>query len=176
VLPCQNGEVDTAGLELKYANAVAELDAIEPLWNALQAHHTEISPKLGSTPARARLDAWRVRRGKYERWLGDPDTFYVIAEANGEPVGYAFVTVGPGYASWQTGERVAELETLSVLSQRRGSGIGAALLEATWARLAAIGVEEMAITATATNVDSHRFYERHGFQPLFTVFYGRATG
>lgn len=166
--------MDAAGLELNYGNEVAELDAIEPLWNALQAHHTEISPQLGGRPARAPLDAWRVRRGKYEHWLADSDTFFVIAAVGGEPVGYAFVTIGPGYASWQTGERIAELETLSILPRHRGDGIGAALLDAVWARLAELGVAEMAITATATNVDSHRFYERHGFQPLFTVFYGRA--
>ncbi len=45
------------------------------------------------------------------------------------PVGYAFVTVGPGYASWATGDRLAELETLSVLPEHRGSGLGAALLD-----------------------------------------------
>lgn len=29
-------------LNLRYAETIAELDAIEPLWNALQAHHTAI--------------------------------------------------------------------------------------------------------------------------------------
>lgn len=162
-------------LELRYANTAAELDAVEPLWNALQAHHAEISPDFGpATPSRDEGEAWRIRRGKYERWLGDPDTFFVIAEAGGEPVGYAFVTVGPGYASWRTGERIAELETISVLPERRGDGVGAALLAAAWERLATLGVEDMAITTTNTNVDSHRFYEREGFRERFVVYYGRA--
>jgi GNAT superfamily N-acetyltransferase len=168
------GGTASAGLELRYAERAAELDAVEPLWNALQAHHSEITPELGEgTPKRGEGDAWRVRRAKYERWLKDANTFFVIAEADGSPVGYAFVTVGPGYASWQTGERLAELETLSVLPERRGEGIGVALIDAVWARLSSLGVEDMAITTTTTNVDSHRFYEREGFSQRFVVYYGR---
>jgi GNAT superfamily N-acetyltransferase len=167
--------VETGGLILRYADAVSELDALEPLWNALQAHHTAISPDLGKrTPSRDPDDAWEVRRSKYERWLRDCDTFFVLAEIAGKAIGYAFVTVGPGYASWQTGSRLAELETLSVLPEHRGSGVGSALLEAVWSHLAERGVEDMAITTTTTNVDSHRFYEREGFQQRFAVYYGKA--
>jgi GNAT superfamily N-acetyltransferase len=163
------------GPTLRYADAVAELDAVEPLWNALQDHHTAISPDLGrGTPSRPPGDAWRIRRSKYERWLRDPDTFFVLAEVAGKPVGYAFVTVGPGYASWQTGQRLAELETLSVLPEHRGGGVGSALLEAVWSRLSELEVEDLAITTTTTNVDSHRFYEREGFQQRFAVYYGKA--
>ncbi len=168
---------NAARIGLRYAGTVAELDAVEPLWNALQEHHAEISPDLGSgAPKREAAEAWRIRRGKYERWLKDPDTFFVIAEVANEPVGYAFVTVGPGYASWATGERLAELETLSVLPESRGGGVGAALLDAVWSRLATLGVEDMAITTTTTNVDSHRFYEREGFRQRFVVYHGKAPG
>lgn len=160
-------------LRLRYANTVEELDVVEPMWNALQEHHGRITPELDpQTPKRALDEAWRVRRSKYVRWLEDPETFFVVAEDESGPVGYAFVTVGPGYASWQTGERAGELETLSVLPDRRGSGVGAALIEAAWNRLAELGVEDMAITTTKTNVDAHRFYERQGFNQIFVVYHG----
>jgi N-acetyltransferase len=163
------------GLTLRYADAVEELAALEPVWNALQAHHAEITPELGpGTPPRREADAWRIRRSKYERWLEDPDTFFVIAEADGDPVGYACVTLGMPYASWATGDRLAELETLSVSADQRGKGIGASLLKAVWQRLAELGVEEMAITTTATNVDAQRFYEREGFGQRFAVYYGKS--
>ena len=98
---------------------------VDPRWNALQEHHSEITPSLAErVPKRELADAWRLRRGKYERWLTDPETFFVIAEEEGRPIGYAFVTVGPGYASWATGQRLAELETLSVLPEHRGGGVG----------------------------------------------------
>ena len=160
---------------LRYANTVEDLTALEPVWNALQAHHSRISPSLGErTPKRDFAEAWRIRRAKYEHWLDDPDTFFVIAEAGGDPVGYACVTIGRPYASWATGERLAELETLSVLDERRGDGIGAALLGAAWERLAELGVEDMAITTTVTNVDAQRFYEREGFSQRFAVYYGKS--
>jgi N-acetyltransferase len=164
-------------LTLRYTSAAADLDALEPVWNALQAHHSEITPELGPrTPKRNTADAWRIRRSKYERWLGDSDTFFVIAEQNGEPVGYACVTIGPPYAGWATGDRLAELETLSVLANQRGKGVGAALLDSAWKRLAELGVNDMAITTTVTNVDAQRFYERHGFTRRFAVYYGKSPG
>lgn len=162
-------------MNLRYADSVEELDAVEPLWNALQEHHSRITPELApGTPKRTEAEAWPRRRAKYERWLKEPETFFAIAEDDdGAAVGYAFVTVGPGYSSWATGERLAELETLSVLPQARGAGIGSALLDAVWARLEELGVGDMAITTTTTNVDSHRFYERHGFEQRFVLYYGR---
>jgi len=163
------------GLTLRYANAVEELAALEPVWNALQEHHAGITPELGpGTPPRNHADAWRIRRSKYEHWLEDPDTFFVIAEADGDPVGYACVTIGMPYASWATGARLAELETLSVLADQRGKGIGSSLLQAAWQRLAELGVEDVAITTTATNVNAQRFYEREGFSQRFAVYYGKS--
>jgi RimJ/RimL family protein N-acetyltransferase/ribosomal protein S18 acetylase RimI-like enzyme len=164
-----------ADVSLRCTNTVEDLAALEPVWNALQAHHSEITPDLGSrTPKRTMPDAWRIRRSKYERWLEDPNTFFVVAEADGNPVGYAFVTIGMPYAGWAVGDRLAELETLSVLAERRGDGIGVALLDAAWRRLSELGVEDMQITTTVTNVDAQRFYERQGFAQHFVVYYGKS--
>ncbi len=167
-------EPSKSEITLRYADDADRLEAVEPLWNALQEHHSSLVPNLGgSAPKRELADSWRRRRAKYERWLKDPATFFVIAQDGDHPIGYAFVTVGSGYAAWQTGERLAELETLSVLPECRGDGVGAALLESVWQRLAEMGVEDLAITAAKTNVDSHRFYERHGFIQGFVVYYGK---
>ena len=161
-------------LTLRYADSTEEIDAVEPMWNALQEHHVRITPDLGSqTPGRDLADAWRMRRSKYVRWLKDPETFFVIAEDGSGPIGYAFVAVGPGYASWSTGERAGALETLSVLPDRRGGGVGAALIEAAWERLGELGIDDMAITTTKTNIDAHRFYERMGFSQVFVVYHGK---
>lgn len=78
-----------------------------------------------------------------------PKTFFIIAEDEDGPIGYAFVTVG------------------------RGDGVGAALIEAVWARLAEHGVDDLAITTTKTNGDAHCFYERHGFNQGFVVYHGK---
>lgn len=158
---------------MRLGAGVGDLDALEPLWSALQAHHSSILPKLGSqTPARSLIDSWQRRRTKYEAWLSSEDSFFLIAEKDGRAVGYAFVTVGSPYAGWATG-RLANLETLSVLSDCRAAGIGSKLLAGTWQHLAERGVEEMSITAALSNIDSNRFYERHGFEQSFVVFYGK---
>lgn len=166
---------DSVEISLRYSNDAAELPLLEPLWNALQEHHIEVTPDLGAeTPKRPLPEAWRIRRSKYEHWLEDPDSFFVIAEAGGEPAGYAFVTVGMPYAGWAAGERLADLETLSVLREHRGEGIGGALLDAVGNRLAELGVEDMQIVTTQTNAHAQRFYERHGFTHRFNVYYGKA--
>jgi ribosomal protein S18 acetylase RimI-like enzyme len=161
---------------LRYSNDVGRLAELEPLWNSLQEHHGSLNPRLGgSAPKRELADSWRRRRAKYERWLEDPETFFVVAEDGSGPIGYAFATVGPGYAGWDTGDRLAELETLSVLPGNRSSGVGAALLDAVRSRLADLDVDNLVITTAKTNVDSHRFYERHGFTQEFIVYYGKTA-
>jgi GNAT superfamily N-acetyltransferase len=167
-------EPDRPAIALRYADSAEEIDAVEPMWNSLQEHHVRITPELDpQTRGRDLADAWRMRRSKYVRWLEDPETFFVIAEDGSGPIGYAFVTVGPGYASWRTGDRAGVLETLSVLPGQRGGGVGAALIEAAWERLGELGVDDMAITTTKTNVDAHRFYESQGFSQGFVIYHGK---
>jgi RimJ/RimL family protein N-acetyltransferase len=163
-------------LSLRHSSDPAELDQLEPLWDALQEHHVEVTPELGPrTRARTDEQARRIRLAKYERWLGDPDTFFIVAAVDGEPAGYAFVTVGMPYASWDVGERLAGLESLSVLPAHRGAGVGAALLDAVWDRLAELGVDDMQIVTTSTNAGAKRFYERHGFSHRLDVYYGKRS-
>jgi RimJ/RimL family protein N-acetyltransferase len=166
-----------ANLALRRCSDPAELGQLEPLWNALQHHHVEVTPDLGPrTRERSDQEAWRIRRAKYERWLSDPDTFFIVATVGGEPAGYAFVTVGMPYASWDAGERLADLETLSILPGHRGAGIGTALIDAVWNRLAELGVADMQIVTTSTNVGAKRFYERHGFSHRLDVYCGKRPG
>lgn len=85
-----------------------------------QEHHARLTPNLGGhAPKRAVTEAWRRRRAKYQRWLDDSESFFVVAQSDAHPIGYAFVTVGPGFASWKTGDRIAELQTLSVLPEHQ---------------------------------------------------------
>ena len=163
-------------MKVRYGNRPDELDFLEHLWGALQEHHSEVLPILGTdTSPRSAGDSWTHRRAKYEYWLNDPDTFFAVAEDGGNAVGYAFVTIGPGYAGWKTG-RLAELETLSILPNHRGRGLGGHLMDAVWSKLEERGVKEMAITTALTNVDSHRFYERQGFRQSFVIYYAERPG
>jgi ribosomal protein S18 acetylase RimI-like enzyme len=170
-----DGDVKGAKLSivLRHMETPDALAVLEPLWNALRDHHSSILPRLGGeTPSRPPEEAWRLRRAQYERWLQEPGTFFILAEAAGETAGYAFVTIGPGLSAWTTGEKVAGLQTLSVLPQYRGNGLGGLLLEGVWRRLGDYGIGEMLITTAATNVDAQRFYEKRGLRRGFVVYYG----
>jgi ribosomal protein S18 acetylase RimI-like enzyme len=139
----------------------SELYLVEPLWNALREHHSSVTPDLGAP--RSRRESWRRRRRQYEAWLAEPEPFILVAERRGVPVGYAMVHVREGSPTWSISERVGELETLSVLPAERGTGAGAALLDAVRTELAARGITEVSLHAILTNGDAIRFYERHGF-------------
>ena len=148
--------------EFNIARAGSErINDLEPLWKALHHHHAAIAPHFG--PARTPDEAWQRRKGFYASWLQEPGTFILIAERDNRPIGYAFVRFIEGSETWRTADRVAEIETLSVLPEFRGSGLGSALMEEIYSELENEGVKEISLAVVATNSDALRFYERHGF-------------
>lgn len=147
--------LDTAGIEL-----------IEPLWNALREHHIAVAQTLDSP--RPRDQSWARRRAQYEGWLAEPGSFILIAEQAGAPVGYAMVHLRLASPTWSSNEQAAEIETLSVLPEMRGQGVGSALLEAVRERLEPLDLGELSLHVLTGNDDATRFYERHGFSPFAT--------
>ncbi|GAB3213061.1 N-acetyltransferase family protein [Marinactinospora thermotolerans] len=152
-----------------------EIEVLSGLWRALHAHHTEIAPHLEDLITSVDADeSWRRRRSRYLDWLADPDTLAVLAERDGEEVGYAMVTLREDRkGSWERGERVAVVQTLSVLPEARGTGVGSGLLEEIRRQLGAMGVHDMELAAITTNSDAIRFYEREGFRPFVTTLVSR---
>ena len=115
--------------------------------------------------------SWRARRELYAGFL-DGGGFALLAEREGELIGYAMVAVTPVAETlmpdtWRTGELVAEIETLSVTPAARGEGVGSALLDRIDAELESAGVDDVMIGAFVTNADAIRLYERRGFRPAW---------
>lgn len=147
---------------------LAEIERVEPVWNALREHHAE----MVGIDARARADAWSRRRSKYACWLGEPGNYALIATTvPGDDVGYAVVTEFGAEITFPS-ERVATLETLAVLPEARGTGIGSALLDEVRRRATAAGIPELSITAFAANTPALAFYARHGFAPYLQTLKG----
>ena len=139
---------------------------LEPLWRDLYEHHRGIAK--GVAGVRPFEDTWRQRRSQYEGWLGgDEDAALLLAERGDRAVGYAVLTAGPGAATWDLGERVAEIETLVVLETERGNRVGAALMDASRRWALDNGVATIAVGLAHTNQDAQRFYEREGFTPFY---------
>ena len=144
---------------------------LEPLWAALHAHHSSMQDAL--TETRPLEDSWRIRKAQYEEWLAGGDAVLLIAEQGGRPVGYAVVSVGHGPATWDLGERAGELETLSVLEDARGAGVGGLLVAAARDVGRERGAERMFVGVAHTNEGALRFYEREGFMPFYVTLVDR---
>jgi ribosomal protein S18 acetylase RimI-like enzyme len=149
---------------------VRDLEAVS---RAMHRHHVAVDPQIPGIPPRDEDAWWSVRSGYYLEWLGGGEAFALIAEDEGRPVGYAVVTFHGKDDSHATGERFAELQSLAVLEEERGAGIGTALLHEVYRQVRAAGVEEMVIGVLATNEPAMRLYEREGFRPWVVLTMGK---
>jgi ribosomal protein S18 acetylase RimI-like enzyme len=148
----------------------ADIPRLEPLWVAVHHQHQTSMPELA--PYVSDEETWRVRRALYEELFRKPDTFLLLASLGDRLVGYALVHGDPVAESfiddtWETTDRVAELESISVLPEHRGAGIGSALIEEVHRELDAMGVEDVIIGALPGNEGAIRLYERFGYRPTW---------
>lgn len=154
------------------------IDRLRELWISLSRHHAALAPELAGVfgDVRAEEDSWAVRRALYEEWLAEPGAFALVAETGGRPVGYAVVATRSAEETWATTDRVAELQTLAVLPEQRGRGIGTRLVERMHEELAARGVGQFTVSVIASNADAMRFYERLGLTRFLVTYAGRVSG
>lgn len=163
---------DSEGIVIRRGGAERIAD-LQPLWESLHEHHAAVAPHLTAIgPVRPPEHSWQVRRALYEEWLTEPDAFVLVAEDGSRPVAYALVHMRGTEETWVTGERVAELETLTVLPQYRSRGLGRALIDAVYVELRRLGVSEWAVGVIATNADALRFYERLDLHPFVVIYLG----
>lgn len=151
-----------------------QIDRVERLWKEMVAHHRRVID--GEFPVRSEAEAWEKRRADYVEFLGAGARMLAAVPADdpdGEPLGYAVLSVGPGGASWDLSERVGEIESLSVAAAARGQGIGSALIEACRELLREEGVEYWSVAVVEVNDGATRLYERSGFRPFYRNLLGR---
>jgi ribosomal protein S18 acetylase RimI-like enzyme len=159
--------------------SAADLDLVGPLWVAVHHRHAESMPELA--PYVSDDETWRVRRALYEELLAKPDTLLLIAVVDEAAVGYGLAHVLPVDETWipdtwATGPRIGEIESLSVLPQYRGGGLGSELLRRLEQHLHERGVDDLILGALAGNHDAIRLYERRGYRPTWLYlsrFHGR---
>jgi len=146
-----------------------EVERVAPLFKQLVDFHRQVVE--GAWPVRSVEEAWAHRRRQYEAWLEEGSARMLAAAPDGDeeaaPVGYAVLSVKTSMASWDVGERTGELETLAVVEEARGAGIGTMLIEACRERLREEGVRYWAVAVVEDNADATRLYERVGFRPFY---------
>jgi GNAT superfamily N-acetyltransferase len=109
---------------------------------------------------------WATRGGAayFTDLLTDPRAVPLLARDGGRAVGHLVGRVlEPD--TLRPGTRVAVLESIRVVSQARGHGVGGRLVEALFAWAKEHGAGRAAVTAYAANEGAQRFYTRHGFVP-----------
>jgi ribosomal protein S18 acetylase RimI-like enzyme len=158
--------------------SAADIPALEPLWVAVHHQHAAAMPELG--PYVSDAQTWEQQRAIYEELFAKPDTVLLLAHVDGALVGYAVTHVMAVrdtwiYDTWETGERIGELEAIGVLPEHRGQGIGSALLDEVDREFAAQGVADVILGVLPGNVDAMRLYARRGFKPIW-LYMSRLAG
>lgn len=102
-------------------------------------------------------DPWSAA-GFWSELAGVPDTrTYVVAEEDGEIVGYAGL-----FAPAES----ADVQTIAVRADRQGTGLGSALLRALVDEAVRRGATTLMLEVRADNAPALALYERHGFERL----------
>jgi GNAT superfamily N-acetyltransferase len=145
---------------------VGDVDLVEGLWKEMLAHHLEVTGD--ERPGRGPDESWRMRRAQYVKWLESGEGMLFLVPGDGAeeaPLGYACLRVGPSGPTWDLGETVGDLESLSVAAAARGTGIGTELIEHCRERLIALGARWWTVSVVAANGRATELYAREGFRP-----------
>jgi ribosomal protein S18 acetylase RimI-like enzyme len=98
-----------------------------------------------------------------EAQLDDPSVVVLVAERNGEVVGYTYAAIeGWDYMSLRGPAGV--LHDIVVDPAQRGQGVGWMLLDATLAALKARGAPRVVLSTAAGNEAAQRLFARAGFR------------
>jgi ribosomal protein S18 acetylase RimI-like enzyme len=138
----------------------ADLPAVGRLGALLVRLHHEFDPQrfIGATPGTAR---------GYASYLGtqldDPDVVVLVAERNGEVLGYTYAGVEDfDYMTLRGPAGV--LHDIVVDPAHRGEGVGRLLLDATLAALAHRGAPRVVLSTAERNESAQRLFARAGFR------------
>jgi ribosomal protein S18 acetylase RimI-like enzyme len=95
--------------------------------------------------------------------IDDPDVIVLVAELDGEVVGYTYAGVeGTDYMSLRG--PAGALYDIIVDPAHRGHGVGRKLLDATMAQLAARGSPRVVLSTAERNATAQRLFEHAGFR------------
>ena len=152
--------------------SAADVERLKPLWLGLHAIHQAVDPELA--PHVDDETSWHRRRELYARCLANPDSFLILVERAERLIGYVVVTIEPDgdvlwNDTWVVGEKLAELETIYLVPEERGRGLGEKLLDRVDAELERRGIHDLVIGALPGNTGALRLYERRGFLPAWTI-------
>jgi ribosomal protein S18 acetylase RimI-like enzyme len=128
--------------------SVQDIPQLRTAFVSLHDHHRRLSTIALTEPDKR---AWTARASTYEQYFDEDRALLHLAWAGGDCVGYAFTVLHPGSDdTFPLGAGYAELYTLAVLRQSRGSGVGTALLDAIDGALADRAITNLTVAVMAS--------------------------
>jgi N6-L-threonylcarbamoyladenine synthase/ribosomal-protein-alanine N-acetyltransferase len=92
--------------------------------------------------------------------LEAPHTYYLVAEVEDQVVGYAGL-------SQLVGATQADIQTIAVRPNQRGSGLGRALMQELTKEATRRGAKEVFLEVRADNTIAQKLYKMFGFKPHY---------
>jgi ribosomal protein S18 acetylase RimI-like enzyme len=140
--------------------APADLAAIGRLGALLVRTHHDFDPErfIAATPQTEHAYASFLGRQ-----LGEPNAVVLVAERDGEVLGYTYAGV-EGHDYMELRGPAGVLHDIVVDPDQRGSGVGRMLLDATLAALKARGAPRVVLSTAERNEAAQRLFARAGFR------------
>ena len=104
----------------------------------------------------------------FERIAASPADRLFVAEMDGAVVGTFQTTLTPMMTG--RGRLVLTVEGVQTRADRRGAGIGAAMMRHALAQAREAGAGLVQLSSNAARTEAHRFYERLGFERSHVAF------
>ena len=137
-----------------------DMPAVGRLGALLVRTHHDFDPERFIAATRRTADGYGSFLGTQ---LDDPEVVVLVAEQDGDVVGYTYAAV-EGYDWMSLRGPAGVLHDIVVDPERRHSGVGRALLDATIAALAALGAPRVVLSTAERNEIAQRLFAKAGFR------------
>jgi ribosomal protein S18 acetylase RimI-like enzyme len=125
-------------------------------------------PPSTTEAAKAHFIATKLSREAFDAYLASPDHIVLVAEVDGASAGYTMLITGdpadPDVAAAVAARPTIELSKVYVMPEQHGTGVAAALMDASVAAARATGASSMWLGVNTENARANRFYEKSGFR------------
>ena len=152
-----SGEYILRGVSIIRPATHDDIEALVPLWHELEATQSRFRAYPVAPDAEERLVA------SFRAAVDAQDADVLVAFDGPDPIGMALVRLE--HPSRQSDELAAELSRVVVRSDRRGSGVGKALVDAAGAWALDRGIRTLVAAIFVANEPSGRFWKAIGFEP-----------
>jgi ribosomal protein S18 acetylase RimI-like enzyme len=132
------------------------IEGVRPLWEKLNAHHADLSPRFGEAMRARTFDVRKQKllaKGGADRIRVD----LVSAGLDNPAVAYCISTVSD--------DGVGEIDSIYVRGDLRGQGLGSELMRRALAWLESKNVAAKIVSVMSDNEEAVAFYRRFSFHP-----------